>query len=35
MATRKGHTRKSTYKGAGTKWIRVKPTKVKTPKKRK
>jgi hypothetical protein len=35
MVARKGYTRKGTYKGAGTKWIKVKPTTVKKPKKRK
>jgi len=35
MGTRKGYLRKGTYNGAGIKWIRVKPTKVKPPKKRK
>lgn len=34
MKTRKGYLRKGTYNGAGTKWIRIKPTKIKLPKKK-
>jgi hypothetical protein len=35
MVARKGYTRKGTYKGAGTKWIKVKATTVKKRKKKK